>query len=108
MLNAVDDARRSFDRSSMANTWHRQQERAYSLLLSSRTTEAFDVAREPESLRKRYGEGINGLSLLLARRLVKRVCPLSLSSGWAIRKLRKLASAPVAVVGIRMAITLIA
>lgn len=75
LLNAVDEARRNFDRTSPGTTWHRQQERAYSLLLSSRTTEAFDVAREPEALRKRYGEGINGLSLLLARRLVQAGVP---------------------------------
>lgn len=75
LLGAVDAARRNFDRTSLGTTWHRQQERAYSLLLSSRTTEAFDVAREPEALRKRYGEGINGLSLLLARRLVQAGVP---------------------------------
>jgi uncharacterized protein (DUF1501 family) len=43
--------------------------------MSARTTEAFDVAREPEVVRQRYGEGINGLSLLLARRLVQAGIP---------------------------------
>jgi uncharacterized protein (DUF1501 family) len=71
----VDAARRQFEGYANIQTWHRQQERALSLLMSSRTSEAFDVAREPEALRKRYGEGINGLSLLLARRLVEAGVP---------------------------------
>lgn len=75
LLRAVDAARRSFEQTHEGTIWHRQQERALSLLMSARTSEAFDVAREPEELRKRYGEGINGLSLLLARRLVEAGVP---------------------------------
>jgi uncharacterized protein (DUF1501 family) len=44
-------------------------------LLSSRTTAAFDVAQEAPELRQRYGETINGMSLLLARRLVEAGVP---------------------------------
>lgn len=75
LLGAVDAARRQFDRYAHVRSWHRQQERALSLLMSSRTTEAFDVTREPEAVRQRYGEGINGMSLLLARRLVEAGVP---------------------------------
>lgn len=46
-----------------------------SLLMASRTTVAFDIAREPLSVRQRYGETVNGLSLLLARRLVEAGVP---------------------------------
>ena len=52
-----------------------QQERAWGLLASSRTTAAFDVAAEPPSVRERYGQTINGMSLLLARRLVEAGVP---------------------------------
>jgi uncharacterized protein (DUF1501 family) len=46
-----------------------------SLLMASGTTEAFDLSTEPVSVRQRYGEGINGTSLLLARRLVEAGVP---------------------------------
>ncbi|HUG94260.1 MAG TPA: DUF1501 domain-containing protein [Planctomycetaceae bacterium] len=75
VLDGIDGARRAFDRDTGANIWARQQERAFSLLLSSRTTEAFDVAREPSAVRERYGATVNGMSLLLARRLVEAGVP---------------------------------
>jgi uncharacterized protein (DUF1501 family) len=43
--------------------------------MSSRTTAAFDVASEPVEVRERYGETVNGMSLLLARRLVEAEVP---------------------------------
>jgi len=75
LLAAVDGARRQFDRFASINSWHRQQDRALTLLSSSRTATAFDVSQEPEALRQRYGETINGMSLLLARRLVEAGVP---------------------------------
>ena len=39
------------------------------------TATAFDVASEPEKVRERYGENVNGMSLLLARRLVEANVP---------------------------------
>lgn len=75
LLRAVDRARQEFDRSAEVRTWHRQQERAMSLLMSARTTQAFDVSREAPAVRQRYGETVNGMSLLLARRLVEAGVP---------------------------------
>jgi Protein of unknown function (DUF1501) len=75
LLSAIDGARRDFDRDAVSRVWTRQQERAFSLLSSSRTTAAFDVASEPQTIRDRYGETINGMSLLLARRLVEAGVP---------------------------------
>ena len=75
LLDVVDDARRQFDRSADAITWSRQQERAFSLLTASGTTQAFDVMAESEAVRKRYGETVNGMSLLIARRLVEAGVP---------------------------------
>lgn len=71
----IDAARRNFDRYTNVRTWQRHEERALSLLMSSRTTEAFEVAREPAAVRERYGETVNGMSLLLARRLVEAGVP---------------------------------
>jgi hypothetical protein len=35
-------------------------------------TDAFDITREPEPIRKMYGEGVHGRQLLIARRLLER------------------------------------
>jgi hypothetical protein len=75
LLDAVDDARRAFDRAAQVGIWTRQQQRAFSLLTSGSTSAAFDVTAEPESVRQRYGETVNGMSLLLARRLVESGVP---------------------------------
>lgn len=71
----LDAARREFDAFAGVRSWQRQQTRAMSLLMAARTTEAFDVSREPPAVRQRYGESVNGLSLLLARRLVEAGVP---------------------------------
>lgn len=75
LASHLDDARRELDRFAAARVWRRQQQRAYSLLTSSRTHRAFDVALEPIQVRERYGQTINGMSLLLARRLVEAGVP---------------------------------
>ena len=75
LLASIDAARSEFDHEAKVRTWTRQQERAVSLLSSSRTTAAFDVASESAELRARYGETVNGMSLLLARRLVEAGVP---------------------------------
>lgn len=71
----LDDSRQALDQFAAARTWQRNQERAFSLLTSARTADAFNVAREPGRLRERYGQTVNGMSLLLARRLVEARVP---------------------------------
>ncbi|MFN0054521.1 MAG: DUF1501 domain-containing protein [Planctomycetales bacterium] len=51
------------------------QKRAMALLTSARSKEAFDLSREPEAVRARYGEDINGQSVLMARRLAEAGVP---------------------------------
>lgn len=75
LLGSIDIARRDLDRAAATQTWDRQIARAMSLLVSSKTTAAFDISDEPDHLLKRYGETINGTSLLLARRLVEAGVP---------------------------------
>jgi hypothetical protein len=75
LLQTIDAARRDFDQSASAQLWSRQQERAVALLASARTSDAFDVSRESPKMRERYGETVNGMSLLLARRLVEAGVP---------------------------------
>lgn len=75
LLREVDRARQAFERFASVQTMKQHQDRAVSLLLASRTTEAFQVDREPEAVRARYGQTVNGMSLLLARRLVEAGVP---------------------------------
>ncbi|HJT77435.1 MAG TPA: DUF1501 domain-containing protein [Gemmataceae bacterium] len=49
-----------------------KQELAFELLTSARVREAFDLGREPDRLRERYGRSLFGSSALLARRLLER------------------------------------
>ena len=71
LLTALDDARRDFETFAATRTWNTQTERAMALLASSSTASAFDISNEPEAVRKRYGDSVNAMSLLMARRLVE-------------------------------------
>ncbi len=53
-----------------------QRQRAMSLLLSGKVSQAFDLSREDPRLRDRYGRHMYGQSLLLARRLVEAGVPI--------------------------------
>ena len=75
LLDSLDQARSEFDREAAMNQYTRQQERAFSLLASATTASAFDLDQEKPELRARYGETLNGMSLLMARRLVEAGVP---------------------------------
>jgi hypothetical protein len=75
LLQTFDAARADFDQVAAARTWSRQQERAMNLLVSSAATDAFDVSQESPELRQRYGDSVNAMSLLAARRLVEAEVP---------------------------------
>jgi uncharacterized protein (DUF1501 family) len=53
-----------------------EQQLAFSVLTSSKLTQAFDLDREPADVRDRYGRHTFGQSLLLARRLVQVGVPI--------------------------------
>ena len=75
LLKSIDAARFEFESAQKSRRWNRQQERAFSLLTASNTTTAFDVSMESVTVRQRYGETVNGMSLLMARRLVEAGVP---------------------------------
>jgi hypothetical protein len=75
LLAHVDAVRRDFDAHQQVATWAQHHQRALGLLTSARTAAAFDLSSEPAALRARYGETVNGMSLLLARRLVEASVP---------------------------------
>lgn len=51
------------------------QRRAYSMLCTSKTRDAFELSGEPDELRDHYGRNLFGSSLLVARRLVEAGVP---------------------------------
>jgi len=75
LLESLDHVRRDLDGEVAVGNYTRQQQRTFELLAASGTAGAFDIAREPESIRTRYGGTINGTSLLMARRLVEAGVP---------------------------------
>jgi hypothetical protein len=54
----------------------RHYQRAFDLLNSAVGADAFDVTREPDEIRDRYGRNPHGQSVLQARRLIERGVPL--------------------------------
>ncbi|MEX0728576.1 MAG: DUF1501 domain-containing protein [Planctomycetaceae bacterium] len=90
LLVQLDDWQRGLDRqtdtalgslaanastgSSLSN-WIAHQRKAFDLLTSPKAKQAFDVSLEPEETRVRYGNDINGQSVLLARRLLEAGVP---------------------------------
>jgi hypothetical protein len=52
------------------------QQLAFSVLTSSRLADAFQLSKEPDSVRDRYGRNTTGQTLLLARRLVQVGVPV--------------------------------
>lgn len=72
MRRALDAARVEFDAQP---SFDRLRDRAATLLAGAGTLAAFDLADEPARVRERYGETVNGMSLLLGRRLVEAGVP---------------------------------
>ena len=74
-LEAINNARRTADIDPAIANYTRQQQKAFDLLSSTETAGAFDIASEPKKVRERYGENLNGMSMLMARRLVEAGVP---------------------------------
>ncbi|MEO1996618.1 MAG: DUF1501 domain-containing protein, partial [Planctomycetaceae bacterium] len=74
LLNVIDGARRRIDLAGFA-TWDRTYQTAYGLLTQPEARAAFDLSREPDSVRARYGGTSFGQSCLLARRLAQSHVP---------------------------------
>jgi len=75
LLNQVDAAFAKACRSGAIDRLDRVQQKAFAMLTSSKTRAAFDLSKEPEKIRARYGRSLPGSSLLVARRLVEAGVP---------------------------------
>src|SRR4030095_439141 len=69
---AVESTIKNFEASPAAELMGANFAPAYRLRTSERAREAFDLAKEPDSVRQRYGMTRFGQCCLLARRLVER------------------------------------
>ncbi len=71
LLSAVDRFRQQTHTNDAIERMDQSYQRAVDILTSTQVRDAFDLSRETESLRERYGANLFGQSCLLARRLVQ-------------------------------------
>lgn len=71
LLQQIDAERFRVEQQGKMGTFNRQQERAWSLLTSSRVRDAFDIEQVDPKIRERYTPTLFGQSALIARRLVE-------------------------------------
>ena len=62
---------RSFEASPDARLLNSSFDQAYTLISSSKARAAFDLSKEPDALKDKYGRNRFGMSCLLARRLIE-------------------------------------
>ena len=71
LRDIVDDTVKTFEASESADLMDRNFKTAFTLMTSARAREAFDLTKEPQKVRERYGMTRFGQCCLLARRLVE-------------------------------------
>lgn len=75
LLEQLNQNHRALDNLD-AHAFRDQQQIAYRLLTSGKIVEAFDIHREDDATRDRYGRNKFGQSLLLSRRLIEAGVPM--------------------------------
>jgi len=71
------------DRDQRVKDWSDLREKTYDAMTRNEGREAFDLSREPVSVRERYGMHPLGQNLLLARRMVESGVRIVTVNGWA-------------------------
>ena len=71
LLTRVNESVDLVERAGTMGRYDRQTQQAFDLLRSARAGNAFNLDREPATVRERYGRSPFGQSVLLARRLVE-------------------------------------
>jgi hypothetical protein len=71
LLDGMDRLRREADTSGLMGAMDEFSQRAFHMLTSPKVQAAFDLSREPEKVRERYGRHAYGQRGLMARRLVE-------------------------------------
>jgi hypothetical protein len=75
LLQRLDAQQRTLERGGAVESMHTLYQRAFNMLTSPASKQAFDLSQEPASVRDRYGRHLQGQSALLARRLVEAGVP---------------------------------
>jgi hypothetical protein len=75
LLDGMDRLRRDLDQSGLMGAMDGFSQRAVKMLTTPDVRDAFDLSREPDSVRDRYGRSAYGQRGLMARRLVEAGCP---------------------------------
>lgn len=71
LLEAVDSHFRNMEKADSIDAMDSFYQRAYGLIGSAEAREAFDLQKEDEKTKERYGKNQAGMRMLLARRLVE-------------------------------------
>ena len=71
LLGGMDRLRRDADSSGLMGAMDEFSQRAFHMLTSPKVQAAFDISREPEKVRDRYGRSAYGQRGLMARRLIE-------------------------------------
>lgn len=74
LLNNIDKMHREIDKSGSMVSMDKFTNKAYDLLTSAHAREAFDLSKEDDATRNRYGHHSWGQQMLMARRLVEAGC----------------------------------
>ena len=76
LLGEINNQQRRMAKVAASRRLTDDQDLAFSILTSSKFSQAFDLEREPDAVRDRYGRNTTGQSLLMARRLVQVGVPV--------------------------------
>jgi hypothetical protein len=76
LLRSVELQQQSIDRVTAPRVMDAHYQKAFELLNDAVAADAFDLTREPDEMRDRYGRNPHGQSVLQARRLIERGVPL--------------------------------
>jgi hypothetical protein len=71
LVKELDQLRRDLDRSGNLEAMDTYQQQAVDMITGGRASQAFDLTKEPEAIRQRYGKHLWCQQALLARRLVE-------------------------------------
>jgi hypothetical protein len=71
LLQQLDQHLAGAERSDALGAYDQRRQKAFDLLRSPRSRAAFDLNKEPDAVRDRYGRGQFGQSVLLSRRLIE-------------------------------------
>jgi hypothetical protein len=71
LLEQLNEGFSDWNASTQIDTMSKYSQQAFSMLSTSKTRDAFDLSKEPDVVRDRYGRNLSGSSLLVARRLVE-------------------------------------